>query len=135
MTTIEPSALVKAFSQLPEFTAQLLFERLNQPFRQVVAMTLHQIRHIDLFTLIEPVGFLVGQGAAQEVTWAVKPEDRHSSLFWTTARGRIMVKQEFFAEHGVHGARQGGAFARAQTPVVTKKFRNNGVGGMVKFER
>ena len=43
-----------------EFRAQLILERLYQPFRQVVAVPLQQVRGVDRITLVEPAFFLLG---------------------------------------------------------------------------
>jgi hypothetical protein len=45
-----------------------------------------------------------------------------------------VLKQLFFAQNGIHRARQGGAFTGPKTPVIPKKLRDNSVGRVVKFE-
>jgi len=65
-------------------------------------VALHQIGHIDFFALIEPVFFLVGQGTAQKIARAVKPQNRQAPFFGATAGRREMVKQQFFAQNGVN---------------------------------
>ena len=97
-------------------------------------MALHQIGHIHFLALVEPVFLLVRQGAAQEVTGAVKAQNGQAALFGAAARRRVVVKQLFFAQHGVHRLGQGGSLARPQAPVVAKKPRHDGVCGVVKFE-
>jgi hypothetical protein len=86
--------LAQAFHQRPELVAQLVLERLHQPLGQVVAVALHQVGHLDAVTLVQPVLFLVGQGAAQEVTRAVKAQDRQAALLGAAAgRGQVVEQQ------------------------------------------
>ena len=132
---VQTGALIQAFGQLPEFIAQLVFERLHQPLRQIVAVTFHQIRDIDFFALVKPVFFLVGQRAAQKIARTIKPQNRQSPLFGAAAGRCEMIKQQFFAQNSIDRAGQGGALARPQTPVIAEKLRHDGVGGMVEFER
>jgi len=131
---IQASAFVETFHQRPEFVAQLVFERLHQPVRQVVPMAFHQVCGLYLFALVEPIDLLLGQGAAQKITRAIKAQNRQTALFRATARGSEVVKQQLLAQHVVRRLGHGGAFTRTKTTVITEKPRHDGISGMVKFK-
>ena len=94
---IQARALVHLLHQGPEVPSQLVFQGLHQPFRQVMPVALHQIVRFDFFAGVQPVFFLVCQRAAQKVARPVKAQNRQAPLFGAAARGREVVKQEFFA--------------------------------------
>jgi cysteinyl-tRNA synthetase len=52
---IQARALVHLLHQGPEIPAQLVFQGLHQPFRQVMPVALHQIVRFDFFAGIQPV--------------------------------------------------------------------------------
>ena len=126
--------MVQAVHQRPEFVLELLAQRLHQPLRQVVAVALHQVFHLDLVALVQPIFLVIGQRAFEEITRAVKPQNRQPALFGAAARRGEVVKQQFLAQDGVNGFGQCGALARAQTLVVAEKTRHHGVGGMFELE-
>ena len=97
-------------------------------------MPLHQVGHRDLVALVEPVFFLVAQGAFEEIARAMKAQNRQAPLLGAAAAGREVVKQQLFAQHVVDRLGQGGALARTQAPVVAVKPRDDGVGGVIEFE-
>ena len=130
---VEPGALVQALDQRPESVAGLLLERLHQPVGQIVAMALHQVGHMDLFTLVKPVLFLFAQCAAQKVSRPVEAQNRQPALLGAAARRRAVVKQELLAQHRVDRLGQRRAFARSQAAVVAEEARNDGVGGMIEL--
>ena len=85
-------------------------------------MALHQIVGAHLFTLVQPVGFLLGQRTAQKVARAIKTQDCQTALFGSTARWGEMVKQELLAQNGVNGFGQRGAFARAVIETIEEEL-------------
>ncbi|MNV46228.1 hypothetical protein D3C71_1380520 [compost metagenome] len=118
---IQRGALRQAFHQWPEAVAQLVLEGLHQPFGQVVTVALHQVIDRDRIALVQPVLFLVGQCALEEVARAVKPQDGQTALLGSRARGRHVVEQELLAQHGVDRFGQGGPLAGAQAPVIAEE--------------
>ena len=126
--------MVQAVHQRPEFVLELLAQRLHQPLRQVVAVALHQVFHLDLVALVQPVFLVVGQRTFEEITRAVKAQNRQAALFGAAARGCKVVEQQLLAQDGVNGFGQCGAFARAQTLVVAEKTRHNRIGGVFELE-
>ena len=84
---IQARAPIKLLDQRPKLLAQLVFEGLNQPLGQVVAVALHQVGGVDFFAGVEPGFFLVAQGAAQKIAGAIKPQNRQAALFGAAARG------------------------------------------------
>ena len=95
-------------------------------------VTLHQISGLDLLALVEPAFFLIAQGTAQKITRPIKPQNGQPALLGATARRRKVIKQQFFAQHGVNRLRQCGPLSWPQTAVLSEKTRHRGVGRVVK---
>ena len=97
-------------------------------------MTLKKIGDRHGIALTEPILFLIGQCALEEITWASKAQDGQAALTRTTARGSEVVELELSTQYGVDGLGQGGALARAEAAVVAKVARDHGVCRMFKLE-
>ena len=131
---VERRGLLQAVDQRPEFAAQLLLERLHQPFGQVVAMALQQVVGLDGVAVVEPALFDSSERALQEVARTVKAEDGHAPLLRPAAGRRQVVEQQLLAQHGVDGFGQRGALARPERAVVAEEAGDNLVGWMIEFQ-
>jgi hypothetical protein len=150
---IERSGLLHALGQSPELITDLRLERLDQPLGQVVAVRLHQLFGLDAVAGSQPFEFLGRQRGLDEglavLAFLVldlafllgllaqdggKAEDGQTALACAAARMRQAFKQQLFAQHGVSGFSQGGAFARAEVTVFAEEIGHHGIGRVFKCQ-
>ena len=130
---VQPGRRVQALHQRPETIAKLRLERIDQPLRQVVAVQFHQVFGLDLAAALKPILFLLCQRAQQKVALGSKAQNGQPALQRPAAGLGQVGEQRLFAQHGVNGFGNSGAFTRAQA-LLTKMPRDHHVGGMIEFE-